>query len=323
MRSQPITFFIDCPTSKAKVALNALEQIGTKMEKMQHNKLCIYISCGSRIDILSGVKNNCKVNFKNDASIYVVSLHGGGHQTKRTIPTYAVVVVSPNHPLKNVPAQAETNKCRASPWEALRLRCMDATCPHLVGAPAAPAQTPFKDDGEDETGGEGNSLDIDEDGNAQDSTELDLLNATDVLKKAKCDPQEVWSFAKPVDHYKKILTGVLGLTPLSHGKIAVVTRTAHPGLPVAARQLGLEVLVCVEECPPHSKGHGDEQMLKMWKQLKWKEAEAAAAPTEVRLVGSSALTFATVLAPEKAQQIMQACSPPPELFCTSCYTNIC
>ena len=52
----------------------------------------------------------------------------------------------------------------------------------------------------------GNQL-IDEDnGSAQDSAELELLDAKDVLKKVKCDPQEVWPSARPMDHYKKILS---------------------------------------------------------------------------------------------------------------------
>ena len=48
---------------------------------------------------------------------------------------------------------------------------------------------------------------IDEDnGSAQDSAELELLDAKDVLKKVKCDPQEVWPSARLMDHYKKILS---------------------------------------------------------------------------------------------------------------------
>jgi hypothetical protein len=326
MKSQAITFFLDCPTSKAKVVLVALQQIGVKMEKMKHNKYCIYIPCGARLDLLHGVKNNCKVNFDSDANVFVVSQHAGGNQTRRSVPTYAVVLTSPDHPLKNIPAHTETNKCRASSWEALRLRCVDANCPHLKGGPAAPAaaaaSAAFADDGEDEADGE--TLAIDEDnGGAQGDAELEFLDAKDVLKKTKADPKDIFCLAKPLDYYRKTLTTILGLTSLSAGRIVVITRTAHPGLPVAARLLNLEVLVCVEDCPPHSKGHGDELMLKFWKQLKWKDAEAATAPKEVKSVGSSDLTFLTVLAPEKAAQVIQARFPPPEMFCMSRYTNIC
>ena len=328
MKSQPLTFFIDCPTSKAKVTLSALQLIGARMAKMKHNKVCVYIPCGARLDLLHGVKNNCRMNFDSDESIFVVSQHAGGHQTKRSVPTYAVVLTSPGHPLKNIPAHTETNKCRASSWEALRLRCVDANCPHLAGAPAAgglapaAASTGFVDDGEAEA--DGDTLAIDEDnGGAQGEAEMELLDAKDVLKKTRADPKDIFCFAKPLDYYKKTLTTILGLTPLSAGKIVVITRTAHPGLLVAARQLGLEVLACVDECPPHSKGHGDELMLKFWKQLKWKEAEAATAPKQVRNVGSSDLTFVTVLAPEQSAQVVQARSPPPEMFCMSRYTDIC
>ena len=335
MRSQPITFFIDCPTSKAKVALSALHKIGAKMEKMKHKKICIYIPCGARLDLLNGVKNNCKVNFDSDVDVFVVMQHAGGNQTRRSVPTYAVVLTSPDHPLKNIPAHTETNKCRAHAWEALRLRCMDANCPHLskvvpaagggVAPPAAPAAaepTGFVDDGECEADGE--TLDIDEDTkDAQGDAELELLDTTDVLKKTKEDPKDIFCAAKPLDYYKKTLTTILGLTNLSAGKIVVITRTAHPGLLVAARLLSLEVLVCVEDCPPHSKGHGDELMMKFWKQLKWKDAEAAVSPKEVRSVGSSDLTFLTALAPEKAVQVIQARFPPPEMFCMPRYANIC
>ena len=122
-------------------------------------------------------------------------------------------------------------------------------------------------------------------------------------------PTEIFCSAKPLDYYRKTLTTILGLTSLSGGKIVVITRTAHPGLPVAARCLGLEVLICVEDCPPHSKAHGEELMLKFWKQLKWNEAEAAVKPKEIRNVSSSDLTFLSVQAPEHAQQILQARPP--------------
>jgi len=332
MKSQPITFFIDCPTSKAKVVLAALQQIGDRMTKMKHQKICIYIPCGARLDLLHGVKNNCKMNFDSEENIFVVSQHAGGHQTKRSVPTYAVVLTSPGHPLKKVPAHTETNNCRASSWEALRLRCVDTNCTHLPGGPAAPAgglspagaSTGFADDGEEEADGDTLAIDEDNGGTHGEAEPVDeLLDAKDVLKKTKADPKDIFCFAKPLDYYRKTLTTILGLTSLSAGKLVVITRTAHPGLLVAARLLGLEVLACVEECPPHSKGHGDELMLKFWKQLKWKEAVAATATKEIRNVGSSDLTFLTVLAPEQAAQIVQARSPPPKMFCMSRYTKIC
>ena len=127
------------------------------------------------------------------------------------------------------------------------------------------------------------------------------------MKKTKEEPKDVFCVAKPLDHYRKVLGSILGL--LGSGKIAVYTRSAHPGLPVAARLLGLEVLVCVEDCTPHSRGHGEELMLKFWKQLKWKEAKAATAPQEVRNVGNADLTFLQALAPEKEKQVIQARSP--------------
>ena len=323
MKSQPLTFYIDCPTSKAKVVLAAIQQVATKLEKMKHKKYCVYIPCGARLDLLHGVKKNCEVHFGADENVFVCTQHAGGNQTRRSVPTYAVVLVSAAHPLKHVPAHTETNKCRANVWESLRLRCVDANCPHMTkgatacgaaqppaagAAPAADAEF-FQDDGEDEAVGE--TLAIEEDnGGTQDDAELELID-TDALKKMKTEAKDIFCLAKPLDYYRKTLTTILGM---STGRLVVITRTAHPGLPVAARALGLEVLVCVEDCPPHSKGHGDDLMIKFWKQLKWKEAEAASVPKEVRSVGSSELTFIMALAPEKAVQIVQACSPPPDFF---------
>jgi hypothetical protein len=331
MRSQAVSFFVDCPTSKAKVVLTALTLIGAKMEKMKHKKDCLYISCGARLDLLNGVKNNCILNFDSDVTVFVVTQHAGGNQTSRSVATYAVVLTSPDHPLKNIPAAVETNKCRASWWEALRLRCVDANCPHLepghaaAAAPAAAAALAaaaavqgFEDDGEKEADGE--TMDIDEDNSgAQGEDELGLLNANDAVKKTKAEAKVIFCSAKPLEYYRKVLTTILGLTSLSAGKVVVITRTAHPGLAVAAGLLGLEVILCAEDCPPHSKSHGEELMLKFWKQLKWKEAEAATVHKEVRNVSSSDLTFLTVLAPEKAAQVIQARSPPPETFCMAPY----
>ena len=117
---------------------------------------------------------------------------------------------------------------------------MDTNCPHLKGpaaaaAPAAPAG--FVDDGEAEADGE--TLAIEEDNvGAQGDAESELLDEKDVLEKTKGDPKDIYCFAKPLDFYRKNLTTILGLTPLSAGKIVIITRTAHPGLPVAARLLG-------------------------------------------------------------------------------------
>ena len=325
MKTQPVTFIIDCPTSKSKVTLAALGKLGDTLQKMKHNKFCIYISCGARLDFLHGVKNNCKVNFESDVNVFVVSQHAGVLQTRRSVPTYAVVVTSPNHPLKNVPAHTETNKCRAHGWEALRVRCVDANCPHLKGGPAAQAANAagFADDEEKEA--EGETLSIEEDNSGfQGDAEAEFLDSKDVVKtRGKAEAKDIFCVAKPLDHFRKVFGTILGLTNLSAGKVVVVTRTAHPGLPVAARLQNLEVLICVEDCPPHSKGHGDELMLKFWKQLKWKEAEAATASAEIKNVGSSELTFLTALAPEKAAQVVQARFPPPEMFCIPRYTNIC
>ena len=89
MKSQPLTFFIDCPTSKAKVVLAAITQVATRMEQMKQNKFCIYIPCGARLDLCQGVKNNCEVHFGTDDNVFVVSQHAGGNQTRRSVPTYA------------------------------------------------------------------------------------------------------------------------------------------------------------------------------------------------------------------------------------------
>ena len=321
MRANPITFYVDCPTSKAKVVYAAIAQIGAKLEQMKLTKFCLYVPCGARLDLVHGVKNNFGVNFGPEAGIFVVQQHAGGCQTTRSVPTYAVVLTSPDFPLKNVPAHVETNKCRASAWEALRLRCVDAKCPHLPAVAAAQANTAgaapavvepsqFLDDAEPEADGDTLAIEEDNSGALVDA-ELELLDTKDILKKAKQDPKDVFCLAKPLDHYRKVLTTVLKLTS---GKLAVITRTAHPGLLVAARALGLEVLVCVEDCPPHSKGHGDELMLRFWKQLKWAQAEAATKPKEVKNVANSDLTFLMALAPEQAAQMVQARPPRPKCF---------
>ena len=137
MRSQAITFFIDCPQSRPKVVVSALKQIATTLVKMEHSRFCIYIPCGGRFDLLHIVRNNCRLNFGSRADAFVVTHHSGGNQTRRSTSTYAVLLTSTEHPLKNIPAHTAINKCRARSWEATKLRCMDANCPHLLDAKAS------------------------------------------------------------------------------------------------------------------------------------------------------------------------------------------
>ena len=272
---------------------------------MKHTKVCLYIPCGARLDLLHAVKSACKLHFGSDVNVPIVSQHAGGSQTKRTVVTYALVMITPDHPLKSVPSHHETNKIRAHTWEALRLRCMDTNCtyrPVVVAGPAAtPPEPDFKDDAEAEA--DGDTLAIDE---AEMGEEAALLDVGDVTKKVKADPKDVFCSAKPLEYYKKVLTGILGL---STGRLVVVTKTAHPGLPVAARLQGLEVLLCVEDCPVHSKRHGEEVTMDFWRQLKRKEAEDATVPQEIKSVTNQDLTFMTVMAPEKEKQLIQAIPP--------------
>ena len=307
-KSQPITFYVDMPTSKTKVLMSSFQKIATLTDKMKHKKFCIYCPCAARQDLLHAMKNACKVQYGSEVRAMTVTLHAGDKQSIRTVPTYALVMVSTDHPLKTVPSHTEVNRCRACVWEALRLRCVDACCPHIpkLAAGAHTVEpTTFEDDGEPEA--DGDTLAIEEDNASGAQDEADLLDVGDILKKTKMEAKDVFCFTKPLDYYGKTFATVLGL---SSGKVAIITKSAHPGLPVAARLAGLEVLLCVEDVTPHSKGHGDELLLSFFKQLKMADARKATKPLDVKSVGNSDLTFMSVLAPAEKTQIVQARSPP-------------
>ena len=75
-----------------------------------------------------------------------------------------------------------------------------------------------------------------------------------------------------------------------------MTRTAHPGLYVAARALKLEVLACVQGQSEHSMRHGDALLAKLLALQKLPDAKSALGEGAGKRLRTSSLQFITVAA---------------------------
>ena len=258
VKPEPLLFYIDVPTSKSKVAIHYIDKVVKFIAMTGHTKFGIFIPCGARSDFMCSVKNSLRQQFGSGCSVYMIMETAGEFQTNRSSPTISLFLTSAEYPQQKIPTHAETNKCRAFPWESLRLRCQDEKCRHLTPidsvAPPEQSAAAFIDDEEKEA--EGETMQIDEaPGGDEDDGLLNVDMDKDLTKKGKSLAKDVFCVAKPLDHYRKVLNYVL---QVSSGKIIIISRSSHPGLPVAARQCGLEVFTCVDECPQHSRGHGED-----------------------------------------------------------------
>ena len=73
--------------------------------------------------------------------------------------------------------------------------------------------------------------------------------------------RNLFPFALPLIVHEKILAQVARGSSLSH--LILMTRTAHPGLCVAARGLNLECIVLIQGNKEHCLAHGRELLRKM------------------------------------------------------------
>ncbi len=273
-----------------------------------YTRLCAmtYVAVCTNRSILTSRQHNTNHCLR---TAFVVQL-GSEQQSINNKATFGVFLPSPAFPSATAPAWVSLVGCRATAQDCVRLRCIDPKCQF---------RTDMEDEGEESSSKLPENLEIPEDDleigdfDPRDSMEEEQhdghdehLQALDQRKgtaepDAKCI-RNVFPFAFPVAYHGRTLDQVLGASSLTH--LVVVTRTAHPGLLVAARQRGLEVICLLEGASPHSQGHGSmvlEGMLIKWKfPLAQKELGAV----NSKRVAAKELTFIVVNAPATEQQVI-------------------
>ena len=108
----------------------------------------------------------------------------------------------------------------------------------------------------------------------EEDVDLDLDLGGDVpsdkRKGAECTVA-LWPFAKPLQHWSMLLDQVAHVSSAKY--LVYISRTAHPGLAVAARAAGLQVLGLVQGARNHCQRHATSLLRQMMMQLKMTEVK--------------------------------------------------
>ena len=173
----------------------------------------------------------------------------------------------------------------AASYECLRLRCQNSKCKWRPAA-AASQRIDLLDE-------------IPMDDREKDVMQNTIEETPDTAGPNKaseevCPPDdratamELFTFSRPVSYYVSLLKELCSVPTVSF--LVALTRTAHPGLLVAGRELGLEVLCGQFGTKTHSFEHGKRLMEHIFVKRFWAKAEEARTHG-VKRVARSSLTF--------------------------------
>ncbi|CAK9118027.1 unnamed protein product, partial [Durusdinium trenchii] len=297
---EKIIFIIDAPTSKTAVLKDLIKKVGVVVETLpagtaQRWVLCICVA--RRFDILSVIHSEVTSLFKNNKT-YLVQCTASEHQSAKAQPTFRIISQAPACFSEKVPANAALNAVRSKSWENLRQRCLNPQCPLRP----KPGPRESQDD-HDKTD---NEADVPE--GAHDLCEVseddgDEVGHASEHAEALVPPgkyvKELWTFVRPVEQGVRILRQLCSAETAS--RCIILTRSAHPGMIVACRQVQLRVVAYVE-CGIHNWNHGQQLLERMLIKLKHPEAETLVKHVKKRALMQD-LQFIYVRAPQ--EQLIQ------------------
>ena len=141
MPTEKVTFFVDFITSKARVPLSILDQIGEFLRAHGHGpasgssavaavpplKVRIFVPTGPRVDLVSAVQNKLAA-VAPSLSVFFLTLTAGSMQGRKQ-PFFLVIACDQaSLPTLQIPHAIEAMLVRARRGEGIRLRCLDANC---------------------------------------------------------------------------------------------------------------------------------------------------------------------------------------------------
>ncbi len=229
--------YVEAPSSKARILADFLK---IASELPTATTAAVFVPVGSRLSLLSTAAAAVKKWFPG-RQVFTVAI-GADQQSARSRTSFGIYVPVPSVK-RDVPSSLSSTGCRAKAVEGLRMRCKSAACrfrPARNGDTDLDFQEVFADDipsdGEKDAA---DAFEEDADGDdADDVAEEARGSAADVKVLANLFP-----FAYPVSLHIVIL-GALRANSMSH--VFLLTRSPHPGLQVAARESGLEVVVLMD-----------------------------------------------------------------------------
>ena len=229
--------YVETPSSKAKFACDFLK-IASELPTAR--TAAVFVPVGGRLALLCNVAASVKKWFPG-RQMFTVTI-GADHQSARSRTSFGIYVPIPSvH--RDVPSSLSSTGCRATAIEGLRMRCKSETCRFRPARDDRDGDLDFQEvcpddipsDGEKDAA-DGFEEEVDGD-DGEDVVDEDRGKAAGDATKLLAN---LFPVAYPVSLHLMIL-GALRAASMSH--LFLLTRTPHPGLQVAARELGLEVVV--------------------------------------------------------------------------------
>ncbi len=291
--SKPIVY-VECPTSRASVFHNFL-----KLADKFPPQFSLYIPLGNRLDMLSGLSATLKKKWLARPT-YAIQL-SVGRQSTRIKPSYALYMPMEADQDKSAATHVSLEGCRAVAAEGIRLRCVCKNCPLRAVKPTSSTARSEQEEIPVEDQEEPNFEECFEQG--EDEEEADaLMDGTAVGLSTQSDPNDgtyvvnLFPYAAPIAAHARIFADVLKATQRTH--LLLLTRTAHPGVIIAAREANLKVTCLQQGVAQHASAHGSILLKKVLAMRKLGIARGMVVqPSPEKRAREPSLQFITVEAP--------------------------
>ena len=273
--SEKVIFFVDFITSKARAPLAALDDVGRFLAANGYGvpgaqgpvasgipplKVRIFVPTGSRLDLVTVIKDKLAA-VAPTLVVFFITLTSGPLQGRKRSYFLLVAVDPASATTFKIPHSIEALATRARHGEGTRIRCLDPNC----GLRSTAERQQLEIDGEGK--GPKQELDTDHVETKFDDVMMDEEEAPPaaVVTVSGVGPRscvrDLWPFAMPQDHYKAVLSAIVGAEASSH--FVYLTSTAHPAALLAARDMNFQVHYVLDSCRAHSMAHGQKLLTDM------------------------------------------------------------
>ena len=245
--------YVEAPSSKTRILTDML---AIASDLPTASTAAVFVPVGTRLSLLSSAAAQVKKWFPR-RQVFTVAI-GSDQQSVRSRTAFGIYVPVPSVK-RDVPCTLSSAGLRAKASEGIRMRCKNRAC----------KWRPRADDGDD-----GDDCDLTEvvpDDIPSDAEKdaADMMFEEDADDDAEDNDDDrgrtgdggikvlanLFPFAYPVSLHHVVL-GALRANAMSH--MFLLTRSSHPGLQVAARECGLEVVVLMagpSECDQRAREH--------------------------------------------------------------------
>ena len=267
--SQRVTFLVDAPTSRSKVAASFVDTIKAAVENSKLENWSMVLPCGVRMDYVATLQSKLQATWSASTGItsFVCLVTAGtDSQSAKRKNKFLLLVHS---------AKASTTM---PGWEGLRLRCLSLSCELRCAEERARAEQLSADAKADPKLAASllrNEINKDDDEVAEDVEDAqDETDEEDEYIDVKLGDHDrdyivdVFTFSRSLSYYERIFSYLVGPAVAT----VIFSATSHPSSSVSARKLGQEVFFVTPQAKEHSDRHGLQLQQQIFKRMYFKSA---------------------------------------------------